>query len=585
MKTDVCKGKIVSEDVLDYLVEYFSNVPLEEAVGNSDCYNIASARFAVLYQEGDSYQLENSNGIQVIPRCFGLLSSGQVLEASGISKVQRQPGLSLYGQGILVGFVDTGIDYSHPAFIGSDGRSRIVSIWDQTIQEPGEGKEIYEEFGYGVEYTQQDINRALASENPLEIVPSRDTEGHGTMLAGVACGNRIDEKEFSGVAPLASICMVKCKEAKQNLRDYYFIDTENPCYAESDIMLAIRYLEIKAHQLEMPLVICLGMGTNQGGHNRGGILGELLQSQGDYRGILVVTSAGNEANQSHHYEGESLGIGENVEVELRVADRESGFSLELWADATNLYSVGLISPDGEYSGKTEARLGERRRINFLFEDTVVYIEYLLNSFENGDQCIRIRFQNPVAGIWKIRVFNDSNYSSRFDMWLPMKAFLEQDTYFLRGNPDTTICDPGNNGGIITCSYYNSANRSSVIDSGRGYTRIGGIKPDFASPGVDVFGPLPYVGNYPVTQQQRQEWARYGYRTGASQAAAVTAGAAALLAEWAFVQGNDIAMDTDKAKKYLIRGANREGISIPDRIWGNGTLDLFGVFDNLRPKER
>lgn len=171
------------------------------------------------------------------------------------------------------------------------------------------------------------------------------------------------------------------------------------------------------------------------------------------------------------------------------------------------------------------------------------------------------------------------------MWLPMRSFIKEETQFLMANPDTTICDPGNNTGVITAAYYNDINQSSAIESGRGYTRVGNIKPDFAAPGVDILSPLPFVGNYPTTNAEREERARYGYRTGASMAGAVTAGVAALLVQWAFVEENDVAMDTIKAKKYLIRGTDREGLTIPDRIWGNGILNLYGAFDNLRPKAR
>lgn len=474
-----------------------------------------------------------------------------------------------------------GIDYSHPAFISSDGRTRIVSIWDQTVEELREGEHAPEYFDYGAEYTQEDINRALESNDPLEIVPSRDTDGHGTFLAGVACGNDMEEQGFSGIAPLASICMIKCKQAKQNLRNYYFINTSAPCYAENDIMLAIRYLWRQARVLGMPLVVCLGMGTNQGGHSLGGILGNLLSGYGDYRGFLVVTAGGNEANASHHYLNDPISSESEVEVEIRVGNNESGFTLELWAATTELYSVGLISPGGEYSGKTQARLGEKRQVSFLFEGTVVYIEYLLVSFENGDECIRLRFQNPSEGIWRIRVFNDTNYFGRFDMWLPMTNFLDTDTYFLRANPDTTICDPGNNPGIITFSFYDSLNRSAVIESSRGFTREQEIKPDISSPGVDIYGTLPFAGNYPVGEEERNTRARYGIRSGSSEATAVAAGAVALLAEWAFGYQNDVAMDTQKAKKYLIRGADRTGITVPSRIWGNGTLNLYDTFDWLR----
>ena len=166
-----------------------------------------------------------------------------------------------------------------------------MSIWDQTVQDLGEGKEILPLFKYGVEYTAEDINRALESDNPLSIVPSRDEIGHGTVMAGVACGNQNQENEFSGIAPLATICMVKCKPAKQNLKNYYFVPDGVPCYSEGDIMTGIGYLERKAMNLGMPLIICLGMGTSLGGHNRGGMLGELLESTGDYRGIISVTSA------------------------------------------------------------------------------------------------------------------------------------------------------------------------------------------------------------------------------------------------------------------------------------------------------
>lgn len=166
--------------------------------------------------------------------------------------------------------------------MNADGTSRILSIWDQTIYEPGTPDEdtsswtaglqsrgelgrTPDGFDFGTEYTQEEISAAINSDNPWEIVPSRDMVGHGTFLAGVACGNQIEEEEFSGVAPLSSICVVKCKEAKQNLKDYYRIFTNEPCYAESDIMLGVRYLWNQAVQRQMSIVICIGMGTNQGG--------------------------------------------------------------------------------------------------------------------------------------------------------------------------------------------------------------------------------------------------------------------------------------------------------------------------------
>ena len=176
-----------------------------------------------------------------------------------MSAVRRLPALELFGNGVLVGFVDTGIDYTHPAFMNADGTSRILSIWDQTI-EGGEKKP--KGFAYGCEYSNEQINEAISASNPYEIVPSRDTEGHGTFMAGVACGNETEDGQFSGVAPSAAICVVKCKQAKQNLRDYYQISSEITCFSEADLILGVCYLWRQAVQMRMPLVLCLGVGTN-----------------------------------------------------------------------------------------------------------------------------------------------------------------------------------------------------------------------------------------------------------------------------------------------------------------------------------
>lgn len=576
-----CREQIYSEEFQDFLVEYTGDWDSLKGRYDVDCFQIASERFAVVYRNEGVVDVDVLGGALMIPRCFGLLSSDQVLEEMGVAAVQRQPSLSLYGNGIIVGFVDTGIDYTHPAFLNEDGSTRILSIWDQSINsEVG----IPEGFDFGREFTAEQINEALNITNPLELVPSRDMNGHGTFMAGVACGSRIEDNDFTGVAPLASICVVKCKPAKQYLRERYQISEGVECYSEGDIILGIRYLWSKAANLRKPIVICIGMGTNMGAHIRGGVLGEILQSYGDYVGTLVVAGGGNEANISRHYHSDTIAAGGVEDVELRVAEGRDGFTMELWSDAPQLYSVGLISPSGEYSGRTVARQGERREIRFLFEDTVVEIEYLLISQESGDECIFMRFTNPQEGVWRLRVFNENNFSGDFHIWLPMRELLLSDTKFLRANPDTTICDPANNSGIITAAFYNSTDDSVAIDSSRGYNRDGQVKPDFAAPGVDILGPLAFVGSAPApTAQERGLEARYGYRSGSSISAALTAGTVCLLAEWGFVRRNDISMDTTTVKKYLIRGAERTGMGYPNRLWGNGLLNLYGVFDALRPK--
>lgn len=432
-----------------------------------------------------------------------------------------------------------------------------------------------------MEYTNDDINAALASENPWSLVQTRDFDGHGTFIAGVACGSLIEEKYFSGVAPLTTICVVKCKEAKNGLKAFYNIETEEPVYAETDILIAIEYLMKKAAEANMPIILCFGMGTNLGGHISGNILGEILRTVGDRKGVAVVTACGNEGNTNRHYSSDVLTPGEDVEVEIRSGSRH-GFTLELYSDSPQILSVSITSPSGEYSGKTIARHGEKRRVSFILEDTVVNIEYSLLSYESGDEFVQMRFQNPAEGIWKIRVFNETRGNAYFNMWLPIRNFLPSTTYFLEADPNTTLCCPSNNVNLISVSYYDSLNRSIAVESSRGFTRNGSIKPDFAAPGINVYGPLPRLGDiYPLSEQEKDLTALYGYRSGSSMAAAVTAGAAALLMEWGILRGNDPNMDTVIIQKYLIRGADSDGVTEANKLWGNGTLNVYDVFERLR----
>ena len=148
------------------------------------------------------------------------------------------------------------------------------------------------------------------------------------------------------------------------------------------------------------------------------------------------------------------------------------------------------------------------------------------------------------------------------MWLPLTEFLRSETYFLRPSPYYTLTEPSNVGEVITTTTYNDANGSFWMDSGRGYTRLGEIKPDICSPGVNIQTVL-------------------GPRTGSSVAVAIAAGASALFLQWAVVERNQVRVESIELKHYLIRGADRmEGESYPNRVWGYGKLNLVGTFNVL-----
>ena len=103
-----CRETIYSEDYQDYLIEYYGDPDFINEQYEIDCYQLISNRFAAVYVPGADIESTVKNGVYIIPRCYGLLSSAEVLEATGVGKVQRQPVLSLYGSGVMIGFIDTG---------------------------------------------------------------------------------------------------------------------------------------------------------------------------------------------------------------------------------------------------------------------------------------------------------------------------------------------------------------------------------------------------------------------------------------------------------------------------------------------
>lgn len=498
----------------------------------------------------------------LIPNLFVPLDTTS-LEVSGIVQTQNQPGLKLRGKNVLLGFVDTGITFTHPAFQTETGQTRIAAIWDQSLPSPsGDGP-----FGYGTEYTKEQIQEALGQEDPFSLVPVTDPTGHGTFVAGVAAGRENRQQEFIGAAPEAAIAFVKLKEAKPLFRNFYFFSGDGPVYQENDIMAGIQYLVNLAENLQLPLVLCLAVGSNQGDHMGFTPLELSLQQLGTVPGIASVTAAGNEAGKAHHYFGAVRTQPEYDPVEILVPEGCSGFFVELWGFPPELFSVGFRSPSGEGIPRVPARLGQIQQIPFFLDRTRIELYYELIQNTSGSQLIFLRFIDPTPGIWTIRVYASEKDTSRgeFHMWLPVSGFSSPDVVFLAPDPYTTVTAPGNSVYTITTGAYSAYNKSLYLNSGRGYTRNQQIKPDLCAPGVDVTGPT--------------DGGRYTQRDGTSVSAALTAGSCALLMEWG-INILPVAryLSLYEMKNLLIRGAMRDPeLFYPNREWGYGTLDVYQIF--------
>ncbi|MDF2906453.1 MAG: hypothetical protein K0R34_1774 [Herbinix sp.] len=562
--TEEEKTRIISEDYADLIVNYSSNPMILQRIPNATIH-IMNEAFAILHVPVTQLAGKGfgAYGYSTLPYLCGLASEVS-LEASKITELRNYPNFNLRGQGVLIGIVDTGINYSLPTFKKADGSTKVAALWDQTIQS---GISPFNT-EFGTEYRQEQINQALATQNPLDIVPSTDENGHGTMLAGIAVGTENNREDFAGVAPDAELVVVKLMQAKKYIRDFYNIREGVVCYQENSIMWGVQYCVQVARQLNRPISICLGIGTSQDAHDGNSSLSSFLSILADFPKTGVVTAIGNEGNRGRHFHGVIDPNSHTTTVELNVGEEDKAFSMEIWGDAPGIYSMDILSPAGEYIPRIPPSLRVSREISFIFEETIILLDYQTVENLTGDQLILLRFRDTTPGIWRFTVYGQSDLSTGFHVWLPMGDFISTQTYFIQADIYTTIIAPGSAAVPITVTAYNPTSGTLYVNASRGYTRSNIVKPELAAPGVNYIAPNLTGGfqNY----------------SGTGVASAHTAGVVALALEWGVVLGNQPNLDTIEIKNYLIRGAKRSGnLAYPNRDWGYGMVDLYNTYNALR----
>ena len=566
-----CSYSVTSEDTADFISTYSALPEQLSAMTGIECIDFVSRQFAVLHIPMDDLERPMNFSYytySAIPKLYSLLATDS-MEASGILPASRIPAFGNQGQGVLIGFVDTGIDYQNPLFRKEDGSSRILGIWDQTLETGAPDPVTGFQALYGTQYSREEIDQALAAPDPLALVPSADENGHGTFLASVAAGGEDPDQDFTGAAPRASIAMVKLKPAKAYLRDFYLIREGADAYQENDIMMGVSYLYFLARKYSMPLVVCIPLGTNMGSHMGMSRLGQYLNQVSLSNGSAVITAAGNETGARHHFRAVMDASTDEVTAELRVGEREAGFSMELWAENMGVYTVGFISPTGEVAREISVPLRGENTVSFLLEQTQITVYTQIADVSSGSQFIFMRFENPMSGIWRILIRNSLDIRETFHLWLPVRGFITDETYFLRPDPDTIITDPGNARYPITVTAYDHTKNSIYIHASRGYSLSGRIKPDLAAPGVNILGAS--VSGRRLTRM-----------SGTSVSAAHLAGAAAILLNWGVLNANYPYLNTPVLKSIFVRGAQRNpALTYPNREFGYGTLNLYEAFLHLR----
>ncbi|MDJ8944789.1 S8 family serine peptidase [Clostridium perfringens] len=442
---------------------------------------------------------------------------------------------NLTGEGILVGFLDTGIDYTHNAFKDDEGNTRIEYIYD---------------LENGVVYDKNKINEALKSEDPFSIVPEIDLSGHGTHVAGIACaGGNINFDNY-GVAYKSSIAMVK-------------ITGENSLRAalSTQLMRGLKFLMDKSNEINKPLVVNISLSTNDGSHNGSSLLEKYIQTFTQLQKAVIVVAAGNEGNSAHHVGGK---MKKEEDLDLNIGDGEKGIILDFFKPVLVDVSVEVISPTGISTGPMG--LSESYKERFVGREKIVVYSTGPKPFDiQGQTTISILplGDTITSGGWRIIVRKLNNYEGYFDVWLPIAEGLNERTRFLQPSVYNTLGIPATVEGVISVGSYNFLNNNLSAFSGRGVVRPEWlIKPDLVAPGENILSTVEEQG--------------FDTKSGTSMAAPQVSGICALLFEWGIIRNNDPFLYGERIKYYLIKGAKRtifgEAYPNPDLGYGFVCLD-------------
>lgn len=468
--------------------------------------------------------------------------------ASCINSVQIPP-FNLFGEGVLVAVIDSGVDYSHPDFRNEDGTTRIVEIWDQTVA--GNPPPPYK---IGSVYTSEQINLALeqtTGEAMYRIVPSRDINGHGTGVLGIAAGNgRGSRGQQRGVASRSDILVVKLG-----------LPGVNSFPRTTELMQAIDYVIRKAIERQQPISINLSFGNTYGSHDGSSLLETFIDDISNLWKTTICVGSGNEANAAGHTSG-VLTVADGVQdVELGIGENELSINIQIWKSYVDMVDIAIVHPSGKVAGPFQELLGTQR---FVIEQTEILVYYGEPSPYNLAQEIFIDLIPADtyidSGVWRIRLVPKKIVLGEFDMWLPSSGSLNLGTRFYRPTAETTLTIPATANKVITVGAYDSRLLTYASFSGRGYTReYNQVKPDIVAPGVNIMTTTP--------------GGSYSTMTGTSFAAPFVTGGAALLMQYGIVQGRDPYLYGEKMKAALRRGARPLQINLtyPNNMLGYGAL--------------
>ncbi len=525
-------------------------------------------------------------GVQRI--AYGVQSKPLNSLAVGYENVDVAYAQGYTGKNVIAGIIDTGIDFYHPMF-QKNGKTRILAIWDQTISgSPPSG------YSYGTEYTQAQIDQDLQSGNPHSIVPHRDTDGHGTHVAGSFVGRDetiTPQDTLSGGAKEANIVVVKTT------------------YQNADILDAVNYIFSIADNQNKPCVINISLGHQYGPHDGTDDFNSALKNVVG-PGRIIVRSAGNDGAKAVHYFNNTVTSSETIQFSyteyltlwLEKGDDITSISLSWSSGSINNVTKGghktsngidvyLLPSSSHPNGKIGAYI--------FMDDTSLSSQTFtltLNGLQDANNNKKIErhawadgsvFSSPFGAFSQGTLYGNNFYPYTLanDACNPrvitVGAFITRESWPASNGYTYHYPNSGDVGGIASYSSIgptgDEQNKPDIIAGG---TIVLSARSSDASYQVEFLPPAPYTDHY-------------AYSQGTSMASPVAAGAIALLLErnpdWTPEQVIDY---LSKHAQGTTRPAGvtasqlvvKENPNTWDRVFGYGAVDLTDAFttDSVEP---
>ncbi len=506
-------------------------------------------------------------------------------------------GTTYTGDGVLACVIDSGIDYDHPDFEDENGNSRIVSIWDQTVDTDGQTPrtrhpalfEGAESLNYGTEYHTAEIERGG--------LPTQDTTGHGTHVAGTvgASGHAEPAGTHTGVAPGVNYVIVKPRSDDQP--------------RSTDALNGLRFCDKVARDKGVPLVVNKSLGTHDGPHDgtsewASGI--DEIVENGSASGRAVVVSAGNEGDKEIHTSTSIAGrTSETIRLNVpdytaKTGSENDTFVSQIWFEGNPDATATVTTPNGATvtaaAGTTNARSTPR--------DGYIAVRNAVHA-GNGHRFVEVvatdptSFNIPTSGPWTVELQNDSSSAVAADGWITDHTIgvASETITYANGDTQSTVSIPGTATHAITVGSFmhrwrwhgadnrrhrrpTGTNRSRDISlfSSKGPRRGDAAdlqKPEITAPGQNVVSSSSQHDAL-VSRSNLLPSGMHVSRQGTSTSAPVVAGAVALLLE------KDPTLTASGIKTLLTETADEDAFtgSTPNATWGHGRLNVLDAMTTL-----